>query len=204
MTRRERWGLSLYGCAAVAVFILALACLAGATVYPFLAITQRVITPTLVIEGWVNDHAIAVAFDEFRSGAYDGVYTTGGPVFADQLKQAGIAANFLHAAPAPFTAKDRTYHSALALRDLFREHNRPVAGINIVTEGAHARRTRLMYQKAFGDDVAIGVISVNSPGFDQKRWWRYSEGVREVLSESIAYLYARFLFSPEKAEGERL
>ena len=71
-----------------------------------------------------------------------------------------------------------------------------VTAFNLLTEAAHARRTRLLYQEAFGEGVKIGIIAVPNPDYDAGHWWRYSEGVREVLGESIAYLYAKFLFHP--------
>jgi hypothetical protein len=67
---------------------------------------------------------------------------------------------------------------------------------NILTEDFHARRTRLLYEKVFGKDVAIGIIAIPSPDYDAHHWWRYSDGVREAVGESIAYLYAKFLFFP--------
>jgi hypothetical protein len=36
------------------------------------------------------------------------------------------------------------------------------------------------------------VIAVANPDYDARHWWRYSEGVRDVISEGIAYLYAKF------------
>ena len=45
--------------------------------------------------------------------------------------------------------------------------------------------------------MAVGIIAVPNPDYDSSRWWRYSEGVKEVVSESVAYLYARFLFHPK-------
>jgi hypothetical protein len=65
-----------------------------------------------------------------------------------------------------------------------------------LTEDAHARRTRLLYQKAFGKKVAVGIIAVSNPDYNPTQWWRYSDGVREVIGESIAYIYARFFFYP--------
>jgi hypothetical protein len=59
--------------------------------------------------------------------------------------------------------RERTYSSVVALRDWFREHNTPVHSINVLTEDAHARRTRLLYQKAFGKNVTAGVIVVSNP-----------------------------------------
>ena len=40
----------------------------------------------------------------------------------------------------------------------------------------------------------VGIISVPNPDYDAKHWWRYSEGVKDVISEGAAYLYAKFLF----------
>jgi hypothetical protein len=68
----------------------------------------------------------------------------------------------------------------------------------VVKEDAHARRTRLLFPKALGPDVEVGIIAVQTPDYDPKRWWRYSEGVRDVIGESIAYVYARFFFWPKE------
>jgi len=40
------------------------------------------------------------------------------------------------------------------------------------------------------------VIALRTGRYDPAHWWRSSEGIREVPFEAIAYLYARFLFSP--------
>jgi UDP-N-acetyl-D-mannosaminuronate dehydrogenase len=40
-----------------------------------------------------------------------------------------------------------------------------------------------------------------SPDYDSKHWWRYSDGVREGIGESIAYIYARFFFYPSPIEA---
>jgi len=37
---------------------------------------------------------------------------------------------------------------------------------------------------------------VPNPDYDPKYWWRYSEGVKDVTSEAVIYLHARFLFYP--------
>jgi len=38
--------------------------------------------------------------------------------------------------------------------------------------------------------------SASNPDYNPKQWWRYSDGVREVIGESIAYIYAKFFFYP--------
>ena len=57
-------------------------------------------------------------------------------------------------------------------------------------------------QKAFGDDVKIGIIAAPNPDYDGARWWRHSEGVRDVIGETIAWLYATLFFWPS-SEGQR-
>ncbi|MGH8165488.1 MAG: hypothetical protein ACREP1_14260, partial [Rhodanobacteraceae bacterium] len=86
--------------------------------------------------------------------------------------------------------------SAAALKEWFNRYHLQIRSLNIVTEGAHARRTRLLFQEALGRDVKVGVIAVPSPDFDSTRWWRYSEGVEEVINEGIGYLYAKLFFYP--------
>jgi uncharacterized SAM-binding protein YcdF (DUF218 family) len=213
-TRKERWGLSTRGwLAAVLIFLLA-AALWLLNVQPFLAETHRVDAKILVVEGWIHEFAIRAAVSEFKSGSYEKIYTTGGPVVgeggysndfntsasvgAELLKKNGVADELLQMVPSHIAGRDRTYSSAVALRDWFRVHNVSIRSINVLTEDVHARRTQLLFQKAFGPGMTVGVISVPDPDYDAKHWWRYSEGVREVLGESIAWIYAKILFHPSK------
>jgi uncharacterized SAM-binding protein YcdF (DUF218 family) len=218
-SRRERWGLSRRGgCALVAL------ALAGGlgwvwNVHSFLAPTRRTDAKILVVEGWVHEYAIAAGAQEFAAGHYEKIYTTGGPITgtdgatnvfntsasvgAERLLHCGVAAESVQLVPAHVVGRDRTYTSAIALRNWLREHQIAVQKINVLTEDCHARRTRLLFQKAFGEAVTVGIIAVPNPDYDPAHWWRYSEGVREILGESIAYLYARILFHPDPA-GEQV
>jgi hypothetical protein len=211
-TRRERWGLSWRGWLTVVLLFLLAAIFWLLNVQPFLAQTKRLDTKILVVEGWIQTYAIRAAAEEFKAGSYQEIFTTGGPVVgtggyindfntsasvgAELLVKAGVPEKMVQMVPSHIAGRDRTYSSAVALRDWFREHNMIVHGINVLTEGAHARRTQFLFQKAFGPGVTVGIISVSDPDYDAKHWWRYSEGVREVLGESIAYLYARIFFHP--------
>jgi len=212
LTRKERWGLSWRGWLAVVLLVL----LAGWTLvletYPFLAVTHRVDAHTLVVEGWVHDYAIRVAAEEFRTGSYQMAYTTGGPVSgsesytndyntsasvgAGRLRAAGLPHEVLQMVPSRVMDRDRTYNSAVALRDWFQDHHMSVHAVNVMTEDVHARRTRLLFQEALGKDVTVGITAVPNPDYDSAHWWRYSEGVRDVLGEAIAYVYAKFFFYP--------
>jgi uncharacterized SAM-binding protein YcdF (DUF218 family) len=213
---KQRWGLSWRGVILVLILSTGLAVSAFLGLYPFLAMTQRVDTNVLVVEGWVHKYAIHSAVEEFRRGSYERIFTTGGPVVgnggyvndyqtsasvgAELLKKFGVPSEAVQMVPSHVTGRDRTYSSALALRDWLQDHSMSVRSFNIVTEDFHARRTRLLYEKAFGEDVAIGIIAVPTPDYDANRWWRYSDGVREAVGESVAYLYARLFFFPSESE----
>jgi uncharacterized SAM-binding protein YcdF (DUF218 family) len=187
-------------------------------VYPFLAVTDRLNTNILVVEGWIQRYGIRASAEEFNSGSYERIFTTGGPengsggyindyqtsasVGADALKKVGIPDEVIQMVPSRVIDRDRTYSSAVALREWFREHKMPVNSINVLTEDTHARRTRLLFQEAFGGRVQVGIISVRNPDYKPNQWWRYSEGVRDVLSECIAYLYARLFFYPSDSSRD--
>jgi hypothetical protein len=98
--------------------------------------------------------------------------------------------------PSRVMGRDRTYASPVALRNWFREHNMPGHSIDVITEDLHECRTRLLFQKAFGKEVQVGIIAVPHPDYPPNRWWLYNEGVKDVVSECAAYVYARLLFLP--------
>jgi uncharacterized SAM-binding protein YcdF (DUF218 family) len=212
VTRKPRWGLSWGGRLLVLAATLVFAFVLILRMHAFLAVTHRVDTKILVVEGWVEGYAIRAGAAEFKQGSYERVFTTGGPIVgdggyindyrtsagvgADELKRAGVPANLVQIVASHEIGRDRTYQSAIALRNWFHQHNLPIHKINLLTEDAHSRRSRLLFQMAFGDEVKVGIISAPNPDYDPARWWRYSEGVRQVLSEGIAYVYAKTLFYP--------
>ena len=212
LTRRERWGLSWRGWLLVISAGLAAAYFTFLNIHPYLAVTHRVNTNVLVVEGAIERYAIRPGAEEFKNGSYERIFTTGGPmngnggyvndyytsasIAADNLKKFGIRDDLVQMVPSRVLARERTYSSAIALRDWFRDHNLPIHSFNVLTESCHARRTQLLYQEAFGKKVAVGIIAVSNPDYNPKDWWRYSDGVREVIGESIAYIYAKFFFYP--------
>ncbi len=212
LTRSQRWGLSMRGWLFLLILLPGGIASWMVLIYPFLALTNRVDANILVAEGWVHEFGALAALQEFKSGAYRQAYTTGGPMEgtgaytsdgntvaslgAAMLQRVGFPPDAVQMAPSHVSGRDRTYSSALALRELLRARHIPVRGVNVVSEGAHARRTHLLFQEAFGNDVPVGVISATNPDYDARRWWRYSESVRETLGDSIAYLYVKLFFYP--------
>jgi hypothetical protein len=209
LRRRERLTPTRRGWA---LFALGLAMFSTFTVrgiYPFLAVTEPVAGGFLVVEGWVSDAAMEAAVAEFRRHRYAMVYVTGGPVehgawmnryktFADAgratLIELGLDPKEVQPIPSKQVRKDRTNAEAEAFGRWIRQSGAAVKTVHLISEGAHARRSRLLFQRALGGDVEVGVTSVPRGDFDPDHWWRSSAGVREVMGETVAYGYARLLF----------
>lgn len=214
ITRKERWGLTWQGWLALLIVSTLFFAVVLLTVHPFLATTHRVDANTLVVEGWVHDYVIRAAATELNAHPYQHVFSTGGPsvgsggytwdadtsasVGAGQLRAAGVPPQSLEMVASHVIGRDRTYYSAIALRDWFRSHDMKVESFNVVTESTHSRRTWLLFREAFGNKVKVGVIAIQNPDYDAKHWWRSSDGVREVIDETVAYLYARLFFHPRE------
>ena len=212
VTYRPRWALSWRGYVALLVLALVFGVTGILRIHPFLAMTHRENTKILVVEGWLEKYAIRAAAAEFTNGGYERIFTTGGPIAGDggyindyrtlaaacagDLEKAGIPASRVQMVPSHEIGRDRTYQSAMALRAWLRKNNTSVRSINLLTEDAHARRSHLLFQKALGDEVKVGIISIHNPDYDSAYWWRYSAGVREILGETVAYIYAKFFFYP--------
>jgi hypothetical protein len=212
IARTTRWRPTLRAWLAVALVLVALGFVCVRRIYPFLAVTDRVDTRILVVEGWLPDFTrIDAVLEEIRRGHYELVVVTGGPTpkrellgefrnYADLakaiLERRGIDPQTIVAVPSVNVARDRTYASALALKQWIEARQPPVRAFNLMTLGAHGRRSRLLFEKAMGGGFTVGVISTGELRFDGGKWWETSSGVREVVGETIAYVYARFLFYP--------
>jgi uncharacterized SAM-binding protein YcdF (DUF218 family) len=183
------------------------------TLEPFLAVNAPIPGGVMVVEGWASDHAIDAAIAELQRNHYDKVFVTGGPIEhgaplseyntqaefgAAVLLKKGLSPAQVEAVPSPLVTKDRTFTEALTLKKWLREHGQSCSKFNLITEGPHARRSRLMFQKALGPGAEVGVIPVPPLSYDEKHWWRSSPGVRTVIGEALAYGYARFLFRAPK------
>ncbi len=184
-------------------------------VYWFLAVNDPKPGGFLVIEGWSPDYVLEWAVADFRKSNYRKICLTGGPIefgnamrehrtYAEYAKamclKLGLAEDVLQALPARAVERDRSYASAIALRDWLRGQGMAEATINIAGNGPHSRRTRLVYEKALGPKVRVGISNAEERTFDPNRWWASSGGFRVVVDEWIAYCYARFFFHPPQPQ----
>jgi hypothetical protein len=211
--RRECWVLTGRGWIAFLIGLIATLLLGINSIYPFLAVDAPVPSSILVVEGWLPDYALEQAKNEFDRHNYRLIVTTGKRIsrglylsqyrtYADlsaaTLKRLGMNEQSVVAVPIDFAAKDRTYECAVAVRDWLAGSGLSVTSINVYTVGPHARRSRLLFKKAFGDTIAVGVIALSDVDYDPHSWWKSSEGAKTMIEESVGYFYARFFFYPKK------
>jgi len=177
----------------------------------FLAALNRTSAEVLILEAWTKDEGAVAAANEFQShpGQYKFVVSTGGltgegwtmkrwredEIGERVMRNAGVPADKIIRAPAPDVETHRSYVAAVTARDVLTARGIHPRAINLITRGAHARRSRLIYSRVFGPNVEVGVVGWNPPGYGITPWWRSSDRATDVLKESVGYLYELFLHS---------
>lgn len=213
LRRRPCWVPTWRAWSILLVVIVGLGWLGTRKIYPFLAVNDPHPGGLLVVEGWAPDYAFEAAMQEFKRNHYDKVCVTGGfldagavlseyKTFAELgaavLLKLGLGTNEVQAVPAPRVRRDRTYISAASLHRWLEQQTQPATHIHLITEGVHARRSRLLFEKALGPGVTVSVTAMPERDFDERHWWRSSAGVRGVIGEILAYGYARLWFREPK------
>jgi len=201
----------------LAGLLAALALAAMRQAYGFLAPNAPVGARVLVVEGWLPDDALEQAAAEARSGAYERVLTTGGPVWGgcdcqkertyadwarDSLVRAGVPEEKLVAIPAPASAQDRSFLNAVMVREWLEREGRGFDAVDVFSGAVHGRRSWLLHRMALGPGVRVGIRSAAPTEYDPAAWWRTSAGAKEVLGESIGWLWTELFFHPG-APGSR-
>ena len=186
---------------------------------PFLTVNNGGAGQIMVVEGWISTRRIEQAAQAFRHGHYQrvvvvrNVYQEGnkwesGRYTADyvaaDLVERGVPKDKVEVLFCPVVRKDRTYSCALAVREWLEQNHTSVKSLDVATLAAHTRRSRLLYEKAFGSTVAVGAVALDDPAYDPVHWWRTSEGIREVPFEAIAYLYVRLFFHSADQDSKPL
>jgi hypothetical protein len=196
------------GWCALLLLTAVLATFAMRHAYAFLAPQDSRPGGFLVLEGWEPDYVLDAALAEMQQHPYDGLVVTGEPInkgaplseYRDSaeitvatLKKMGADPSRLHAALAAGVPRDRTYSMGAALREWLKANGHTAANINLMSLGVHARRSRLLFEKSL--EREIGLITITDRDFDPEHWWQSSAGFRGVIAESLAYIYARFVFT---------
>ena len=216
--RKECWRFTWVGWIGVLAFWGLVLLLFLFTIHPFLAPNKPVDADILIVDNFFLVYGLKELSDEFRSKNYSlilsaGVrlpkgdplaveYKTSGELSAAILKKFGIGEKeIVPIIPKP-VERDRTFASALAVKNWLAQNNIQPKGINLFSMGPHSRRSWMLYKEAIGEEIPVGIIACENREYDPKRWWKTSSGVRIVLDETIAYIYAKLVFDPEKVRAE--
>ena len=212
--RRQMLLPTLLGWVLLAVLLVAAALVAVHRVHGFLAINQPAPgADLLVVEGWLSEQELDQSVAAFDRGGYAMLVTTGGPIeqwssligftslaelSADYLRMHGVPPDRVVAVPAPASAQDRTFLTAVKLREWLQDEGRRYDAIDVFTGGTHARRSRRLFQQAVGPEMNVGVLSAQPSGYDPQAWWRSSAGVKTVLGEIISMAWTVCCFHPRE------
>lgn len=211
INRRDRLGLTLQGWLFGLMLVSVVTWGLISHIHGFFALTQPIAdADLLVVEGWVSDGNAQDAIQEFKSHPYQAIVTTGTRLprgyylseyksFAElsraSLIKMGIPKEQIIAIPAAGVPRDRSYRSAVALSQWIRLQgpNSPIVyrSANLFSESVHARRSWMLFKRALGSQLDLGVISVPSTDYDADRWWTQSEGFKRVLFETIGWVYVQ-------------
>jgi len=166
---------------------------------------------TLIVEGWLDEDGLDAAIAAIGRGRYERVVASGGPIdswregrswptyaerAADYLRRHGVASIPVIAVAAPESTQDRTFLSAVVVREWLRRQDGTVDAVDLFSGAVHARRSRLVFQMAFGPEVGVGVFAAPPRRYALDRWWTTSEGVKAVLDEAIGLAWTACCFAP--------
>ncbi|PCH65083.1 MAG: hypothetical protein COC04_02900 [Gammaproteobacteria bacterium] len=208
--RRQVWLPTFWGLIIFTVVIATVLNVVFRNIGYFLAQDQPINGQYLVVEGWLAEPALLTAITQFKQGGYQLLITTGGPdnrhvnplhaTYAEQasafLVKHGINTDQLITIPTPASAQDRTYLSAVMVKDWFSENKPGHATIDLYSGDVHARRSYSLYKMAFADKAHIGIIAAEPNNFSLQHWWRTSEGAKSVLAETAGLVWINCCFSP--------
>jgi len=175
----------------------------------YLSTTHRLPPDILVVEGWIGRKGIRAAVDEFEHRGYSYIVASGGltsgrwedqpesyaEMAAHEMIRFGVPKQKLVVANSENTESHRTFESAVAVWRTLRVAGIEPKTLNVFTIGPHARRSALVFAKVNSDGPKIGVIGWLPPEYKSEPWWRSSERSRELLDETVGYLYEVLLNS---------
>jgi hypothetical protein len=175
----------------------------------WLSLTAREPAKVLVVEGWIGLEGMKAAADEFNLGKCDLVVGTGGltgerwnvarwnyaEMATKELRRLGIPPEQVLPARAREIESQRTFEAAVAAWKALQAAGVRPQAINVLTRGPHARRSRLIYARVFGDDTKVGVISWTPESEVATPWWGSSDRASDLIKESVGYPFELFLNS---------
>ena len=178
--------------------------------HPFLALNRPVEAKVMVIEGWIPEESLKFAASLFKADHYDLIITNGGDVrlnnpenfyntYAEmaqnKLMQMGINGNQIIAVRTLKINRSKSYSYARSTVAWLLKNMRATKAVNILTLGAHARKSYVLYKKAAGKALEIGIISAPPVKYDPTFWYFSTYGIGFVLKNFFGYLGALAIYT---------
>jgi len=176
----------------------------------YLAEQQPINQGILVVEGWLNNEALLSAVTQYQTNPYQQLITTGGLIKGRQntvyktyaesaaafLQNNGINKDKITALATPESAQNRTFLSAVIVRDWLIDKKQSTTEIDVFSGAVHARRTRVLYEMAFSDRYEIGIIAAKPSEYTLQQWWQTSVGAKAVITEFVGLIWVKCCFYP--------
>jgi len=216
--RRQIWLPTWQGALLLVVVVAAASLIALRHLASYLATNDPVAArdgrgaKTLIVEGWLDEDGLDAAIAVIATGRYQRVIASGGPILdgwregrswptyaeraADYLRRHGVTSIPVVAVAAPEALQDRTFRSAVVVRDWLRRQDDKLDAVDLFSGSVHARRSRLVFRMAFGPEVDVGILAAAPRRYALERWWTTSEGVKAVLGEAISLAWTACCFAP--------
>jgi len=71
-----------------------------------------------------------------------------------------------------------------------RDSGTQTTGINVFTIGPHARKSLVLFKRALGPEIEVGVIAGTDDTYDANHWWMSVRGTYVIFRKLLGYLYA--------------
>jgi len=115
-------------------------------------------------------------------------------ICAHELQKEGIPDHLIEAIPSHVSDKNRTLASAIVLSSYLDGQDIPFTGVNIISEGIHARRTWISYKFALREQTnTVGIICIPSTQNHHSGMQPYSK--KEILRELTSIVYYKLFFN---------
>ena len=174
----------------------------------FFSLTYRLPAEVLVVESWIGKDGIRAAAAEFERGGYQYIETTVSEgenrqdhssnyaeMAKEELIRLGVPKDRIIIAPTESGEHQRTFRSAVAAWRAIQKRGIRSEGINLLTLGNHARRSRLVYAKVYAPATRVGVIAWAPPDYEAEPWWRFGRRTKCFLKEVVGYPFEVLLNS---------
>ena len=176
----------------------------------FLTVNEPVGASYLVIDGWLGKEELDQGLAYFGAQDFSKLVVVGGPISNDfhgidtsyaeraagYLLEQGLPQERVAIVNVPYSAQDRTFLSAVMLREFFQQQGILMTRLDLFTSSVHTRRSRDLYRLAFGEQVEIGIIATAPRDFTPTHWWKSSDRGKGVAVEFAGWFLVKCCFFP--------